>query len=162
MVLIVALLGLGAAAPQESASVWDGVFTDEQAKRGEVAYRQECSNCHGPELEGADMTPPLIGGGFTANWNDLSVGDLYERIRTTMPLDKPGTLSRQQNADVDRVHVEGEHVAGGDHRALARPRSVEADQDSIEQAGTKTLGTSVGADTRKRERTIGDEPIGMK
>ena len=61
-VLIVAFLGLGAAAPQESATVWDGVFTDEQARRGETAYRQECSNCHGPELEGGDMTPPLIGG----------------------------------------------------------------------------------------------------
>ena len=61
-VVIVALLGLGAAAAQESATVWDGVFTDEQAKRGETAYRQECSNCHGPELEGADMTPPLVGG----------------------------------------------------------------------------------------------------
>jgi mono/diheme cytochrome c family protein len=99
-VLIVALVGVGAAAPQESASVWDGVFTDEQATRGETAYRQECSNCHGPELEGADMTPPLVGGAFTANWNDLTVGDLFERIRTTMPLDKPGKLSRQQNADV--------------------------------------------------------------
>jgi mono/diheme cytochrome c family protein len=98
-VIIVALLGFGAAA-QERATVWDGVFTDEQARRGETVYRQECSNCHGPELEGADMTPPLIGGGFTANWNDLTVGDLYERIRTTMPLDKPGKLSRQQNADV--------------------------------------------------------------
>lgn len=81
-------------------TVWKGVYTDEQAKRGETAYRQECSNCHGPELEGADMTPPLVGGAFTANWNDLSVGDLFERIRTTMPLDKPGRLSRQQNADV--------------------------------------------------------------
>ena len=98
--LIVALLGLGAAAAQESATVWDGVFTDEQAKRGETAYRQECSNCHGAELEGGDMTPPLVGGTFTSNWNDLTLGDLFERIRATMPLDKPGTLSRQQNADV--------------------------------------------------------------
>ena len=95
-----ALLGLGTAAAQESATVWDGVFTDEQAKRGEVAYRQECSNCHGPELEGGDMTPPLVGGTFTSNWNDLTLGDLFERIRATMPLDKPGTLSRQQNADL--------------------------------------------------------------
>ena len=46
------------------------------------------------------MTPPLVGGTFTANWNDLTLGDLFERIRATMPLDKPGTLSRQQNADV--------------------------------------------------------------
>ena len=108
------------------------------------------------------MTPPLIGGGFTANWNDLNVGDLYERIRTTMPLDKPGTLSRQQNADVDCLHVEGEHVAGGDHRARARPRRVEADQDSVVEAGTKTVERQSARIHGKRERTIGDEPIGMQ
>ena len=91
-----------AALAQEGAgtSVWNGVYTEEQAKRGELAYRQSCANCHGPELEGADMTPPLTGGNFMANWNDLTLGDLFERIRATMPLDKPGTLSRQQNADL--------------------------------------------------------------
>jgi mono/diheme cytochrome c family protein len=97
-------LGAGgaAAALQEgaSASVWDGVYSEEQARRGETAYREACLNCHGAELEGGDMTPALTGGVFTSNWNDLSLGDLFERIRTTMPLDKPGALSRQQNVDV--------------------------------------------------------------
>jgi len=99
---MMALLSMDAGAQQDGAgtSVWSGVYTEEQAGRGEIAYRQSCVNCHGPELEGADMTPPLIGGAFTANWNDLNLGDLFERIRATMPLDKPGTLSRQQNADV--------------------------------------------------------------
>ena len=99
---MMALLSMDAGAQQDGAgtSVWSGVYTEEQARRGEIAYRQSCVNCHGPELEGADMTPPLIGGAFTANWNDLNLGDLFERIRATMPLDKPGTLSRQQNADV--------------------------------------------------------------
>lgn len=91
----------GVAGRQETtASVWDGVYSEAQAQRGEVAYRQACLNCHGPELEGGDMTPPLTGGTFTANWNDLNLGDLFERIRATMPLDKPGSLSRQQNADL--------------------------------------------------------------
>ncbi len=100
-VLLLSLVATGAAASQEgTASVWDGVYSEAQAQRGEIAYRQACVNCHGPELEGADMTPPLTGGTFTANWNDLTLGDLFERIRTTMPLDKPGTLSRQQNADL--------------------------------------------------------------
>jgi mono/diheme cytochrome c family protein len=85
---------------QSGTSVWDGVFTEEQAKRGEAAYRQHCSNCHGVGLEGGDMTPALVGGAFTSNWNDLTLGDLFERIRTTMPLDSPGKLSRQQNVDV--------------------------------------------------------------
>jgi mono/diheme cytochrome c family protein len=76
------------------------VFSEEQVKRGATAYQRECSNCHGTSLEGGDMTPPLVGGGFTSNWNDLTIGDLFDRIRLTMPLDSPGKLSRQQNADV--------------------------------------------------------------
>ena len=95
--IVVAVVGLKAA---EGPSVWDGVYTADQAKRGETAYLQTCAGCHGTSLEGGDMTPPLVGGAFTSNWNDLTVGDLFERIRTTMPLDKPGRLSRQQDADV--------------------------------------------------------------
>ncbi len=89
-----------ALAQSASGSVWDGVYTDAQAMRGETAYLQECANCHGTALEGGDMTPPLLGGVFTSNWNDLTAGDLFERIRLTMPLDRPGKLTRQQNADV--------------------------------------------------------------
>ena len=46
------------------------------------------------------MAPGLIGGEFTANWNDLTLGDLFERMRTSMPQNNPGSLSRQQNADI--------------------------------------------------------------
>jgi mono/diheme cytochrome c family protein len=94
--LVAAALSLEAADP----SVWDGVYTAEQTRRGEMAYLQTCASCHGPALDGGDMTPALVGGAFSSNWNDLTVGDLFERIRTTMPLDNPGKLSRQQNADV--------------------------------------------------------------
>ena len=89
-----------AASAQSAISVWDGVFTDEQVKRGQAAYQKECAGCHGSALEGGDMTPSLVGAAFTSNWNDLTLGDLFERIRLTMPLDSPGRLSRQQNADV--------------------------------------------------------------
>ncbi|PYS53310.1 MAG: class I cytochrome c [Acidobacteria bacterium] len=85
---------------QQQASVWDGVYTNEQAKRGEASYLQECSNCHGRELEGADMTPALAGLAFSANWDGLTLGDLFERIRITMPADRPGSLARQQIADI--------------------------------------------------------------
>lgn len=81
-------------------SVWEGAYTEEQAKRGGAVYAQDCSTCHGAELEGMDMSPPLSGPAFTANWNELSVGDLFERIRISMPMDRPGKLTRQQNADV--------------------------------------------------------------
>jgi S-disulfanyl-L-cysteine oxidoreductase SoxD len=91
---------LQGAAEAESRSVWDGVYTDEQAKRGEAVYRKECASCHGDSLAGGESAPPLTGGAFLANWNGLTLGDLFDRIRKTMPQNSPGKLSRQQNADV--------------------------------------------------------------
>ena len=48
----------------------------------------------------ARWRPGLTGGEFTANWNDLTLGDLFERMRISMPQNNPGSLSRQQNADI--------------------------------------------------------------
>ena len=81
-------------------TVWDGVYNEEQARRGQTVFLEQCSNCHGRDLEGADMTPPLTGGAFTANWDGLTIGDLTDRIRISMPMNSPGTLSRQQTTDV--------------------------------------------------------------
>jgi S-disulfanyl-L-cysteine oxidoreductase SoxD len=84
----------------ESRSVWDGVYTDDQAKRGEPVYHKECATCHGDSLTGGESAPPLSGGGFLSNWNGLTVGDLFDRIRKTMPQNTPGKLTKQQAADV--------------------------------------------------------------
>ena len=85
---------------QAPKSQWEGVFTAEQAKRGEGLYAQYCGSCHGPDLAGGEMAPGLTGGEFSSNWNDLSLGDLFDRMRISMPQNAPGSLSRQQNADV--------------------------------------------------------------
>jgi len=85
---------------QSSHSVWDGVYNEDQSKRGKALYAKECANCHGEELSGGEEAPPLAGEAFLSNWNGLTVGDLFDRIRKSMPLIKPGSLSRQQNADV--------------------------------------------------------------
>ena len=87
-------------AQQSQRTVWDGVYSEEQAKRGEAAYGASCSNCHGRDMAGADMTPGLTGYAFMANWDGLSMSDLVERIRISMPQDRPGTLSRQQTVDI--------------------------------------------------------------
>jgi len=83
-----------------SRSVWDGVYTEQQANRGGALYRQECSGCHGDSLTGADEAPALAGGSFIANWDGLTVGDLFERIRISMPANRPGKLNREQIADI--------------------------------------------------------------
>lgn len=87
-------------APSESRSVWDGVYTEEQAKRGEAIYTKECASCHGDTLIGGGGASPLTGGMFMSNWNGLALSDLFDRIRKTMPQGTPGKLSKQQDADV--------------------------------------------------------------
>jgi S-disulfanyl-L-cysteine oxidoreductase SoxD len=87
-------------APSPARSVWDGVYTEEQSKRGDELYRKECAACHGDSLAGGESAPALTGGAFLANWNGLTLADLFDRIRKTMPQSAPGRLSRQQDADV--------------------------------------------------------------
>lgn len=87
-------------AAQTTRSVNDGVFTAEQAKRGEATYAQECASCHGADLNGDGFAPPLAGADFSSNWNDLSVGDLFERIRISMPPTGPGKVTDQGKADI--------------------------------------------------------------
>jgi mono/diheme cytochrome c family protein len=81
-------------------SVWDGMYTEEQATRGKALYSTECASCHGAELTGGEMAPGLAGGEFISGWDGLTVGDLFERIRISMPQNAPGSLSGQQNADI--------------------------------------------------------------
>jgi mono/diheme cytochrome c family protein len=81
-------------------SIWSGVYTDEQAKRGEAISNKLCTSCHGPELSGGEAGPTLVGLEFTGNWNNLTVLDFYDRVHTTMPADAPGTMTPRQATDV--------------------------------------------------------------
>jgi mono/diheme cytochrome c family protein len=86
-------------AAQETRSVNDGVYTADQAKKGEALYKEQCAACHGDNLEGSGPMPPLAGKDFLANWTGKTVGDLYEKVQTTMPATAPGTLTPEQAAD---------------------------------------------------------------
>lgn len=95
--------GVAAPAAQPAGSgqtVWSGVYGVEQAKRGEKVATDTCSACHGPELEGGEVGPPLVGADFLATWNNLTVWDLFDRIHTTMPMDAPGSLTVPTYGDV--------------------------------------------------------------
>ena len=97
-VAVMALAAIGDS--QTGRSVWDGVYSTEQAKRGQALYNAQCASCHGDMLTGGESAPPLAGGEFLSNWNGLSVGELFDRTRSTMPQSKPGSLSREANAEI--------------------------------------------------------------
>ena len=107
------LVAAAAAFAQTTRSVWDGVYTEDQAKRGAAVYAKECAACHGADLNGGESAPALVGGVFLSNWNTLTVGDLFERIRLSMPQDNPGRLSRQQDADVLALMLQANEFPAG-------------------------------------------------
>jgi len=107
LVVVLSMLGtIGPIAHMQSASSSrtsrDGVFTEAQDKRGAGIYERECSTCHGATLKGGEGSPPLTGPDFSANWSGKSIGDLFDKIRQTMPAppEEPGKLTPQQTADV--------------------------------------------------------------
>jgi mono/diheme cytochrome c family protein len=84
---------------QAPRSVTDGVYTADQAKRGEMLYGDTCASCHDPKLIGG-VGPALAGKDFIAAWKDKTVGDVFTKIKIEMPLTAPGTLTPEQTADV--------------------------------------------------------------
>ena len=97
-IILAVVFAIGLAGAQSPASVWDGVYSDAQAGRGAALYQTACGSCHGDKLQGKGQTPTLAGSDFIMNWNGMTVGDLFDKMQTSMPADKPGSLSREQNA----------------------------------------------------------------
>ncbi len=71
-------------------------YTGAQAAAGQQAFRV-CAFCHGPALQGA-MGPALATAGFRATWP--SAAALFQFISQNMPLNAPGSLSREQYWDL--------------------------------------------------------------
>jgi mono/diheme cytochrome c family protein len=97
---VIALAGSSALHAQTSRSTWDGTYTAAQAARGQAVYDERCASCHGEDLGGRDMASPLAGADFLTNWDGLTLDDLFERIRTTMPADAPQSLTGAQYVDI--------------------------------------------------------------
>jgi mono/diheme cytochrome c family protein len=110
-------IGAAAAMPQASGSqsAWDGVFNQAQLERGKTAYNAQCARCHGETLGGGETSPALVDDAFFAIWSGKSVGELVERVRTTMPSDGPGTISRKRCIDVAAYVLGANGFPAGDH-----------------------------------------------
>jgi hypothetical protein len=103
-VVLLTLCGAALAAPHAAAAqqpstpplprvtVWDGVYTAEQATRGERTAYLNCFSCHAP----VDWTTSR----FLDPSSDQKLGDLFQTISRSMPMDSPGKLSREEYADI--------------------------------------------------------------
>ena len=93
-------------------TVWDKVFTDEQAKRGEAVYAKSCAACHGEALIGGNA-PPLKGDEFAFLWGDKSLGELFARMKTLMPPESPDSLPKETYRDLTAFVMKANNYPAG-------------------------------------------------
>jgi cytochrome c len=112
---------------QESAktTVWDKVYTEEQAKRGETVYAKSCAACHGEALIGGNA-PPLKGDEFAFLWGDKSVGELFDRMKTLMPPENPNGLPTDSYLDVTAFVLRANSYPAGE-------KAMPADKESLDR-----------------------------
>ena len=96
---------VGARAPRVSAQQpipeeWSGVYSAEQATRGEALYARMCLRCHGQDLTGTERAPGVAGPGLVVRWGERPLRELLDYIQLQMPLHSPRGLTRHQNADI--------------------------------------------------------------
>ncbi|HEY7928945.1 MAG TPA: PQQ-binding-like beta-propeller repeat protein [Steroidobacteraceae bacterium] len=76
-------------------------FSAMQADRGKLAYNDNCSSCHGGNLDDGQFGPPVKGPAFRAQWHAQSPLSLLAFMATKMPPSGPGGLDNQAYADIE-------------------------------------------------------------
>ncbi len=123
---VAATLAAVVAGQEASVSVWDGVYTDSQAARGRELYAAHCTVCHGATLGGVGEAPALTGPRFVSDFDGLTLGAVFERIRTTMPLDAPAGLQRAEYCDILAFVLQINGFPSGPNELYRRTEYLEA------------------------------------
>jgi mono/diheme cytochrome c family protein len=97
-------------------TVWDGVYTAEQAERGEQTFKRVCGYCHRDDLSGdGDVgAPALVGSGFSYRWRGLAIAEMFLTIGETMPQDAPASLTPQECLDIIGFLLQMNDMPAGD------------------------------------------------
>ena len=130
MALTIAAVSAAAQGTPARRSVWDGVYTEAQARRGKQSYEYSCATCHAPDLEGdpGRDVPALYGQDFIGEWSKHTVKDLFDVISKSMPKDSPGSLRAETYVDIVTYLLQAnEFPSGGQELA--------ADVTALEQVG---------------------------
>src|SRR5579864_1676746 len=89
------LIGISVASAAAQQTGKPDSYTADQANAGRAAYMAMCAPCHMPDLKGSNEALPLAGLGFVSVWRARTTRDLFERISTSMPPGKAGSVPEQ-------------------------------------------------------------------
>ena len=94
-----------------------GVYTQTQARKGAEAYNRYCSACH--------TRAEHSGEAFQSTWGGRTTFELFDYLRSTMPTDNPGRLSRGQYTDIVAYLLQQNGMPAGPRRLSADPKQLE-------------------------------------
>jgi len=126
LAVLLFLAALGAQAQNASSpSIWSGVFTAEQARRGNDAYQASCAACHGSDLHATDPEAvDLTGPGIRAKWNGKTLQDRFETIRDTMPPGNANTVGDKTYMDILAFILQSNEFPAGNQELVPETAKV--------------------------------------
>jgi hypothetical protein len=109
----------------ETTSVWQGVYTEEQAARGKARYFAACAACGGL-LQADSDSPELAGTAFIKRWGDQPVAALFAFATSQMPVGRPGSLGGQGYADIIAFILATNGFPNGERELPANEQALES------------------------------------
>ena len=113
----------------EARTIWEGVYTEEQSRRGEEIYASSCVRCHGEELEGDDLVLELVGDEFLSRWSRKRAGNLFSYMKNEMPPKLKDRLPPSDYADVLAFLLYKNETPVGEEELTNRFRGIDDDPD---------------------------------
>lgn len=101
-----ALLCAASLSAQEKKSVKAGVYTAAQADRGVTLFRSKCASCHAPNRFTDDL--------FYMSFAGKPLWEMFDVISDSMPEDNPGSLKKEEYADVIAYLLKLNNFPAGD------------------------------------------------
>ena len=103
---VLALTASMAVSAQEKKSVKAGVYTAAQADRGVTLFRSKCASCHAPNRFTDDL--------FYMSFAGKPLWEMFDVISDSMPEDNPGSLKKEEYADVIAYLLKLNNFPAGD------------------------------------------------
>jgi mono/diheme cytochrome c family protein len=84
----------------QSKTVWDGIYTQQQAARGAASFASSCERCHTAAANAGEEGRNLAGKGFWDGFRESTVDHLLDYVSKNMPNGAGGSLSANTYVDL--------------------------------------------------------------
>jgi alcohol dehydrogenase (cytochrome c) len=133
-------------APSNVAPFAGQSYNGDAAARGQVAFAQNCSRCHGANLAGGEFGPDLIGPAFAGHWQGQNGGQLFSYVQSRMPPGEAGSLPAATYADVAAYIMKVNGAAPG---AAGAPTPAPASSQTTARTGLETRAQPRDAEAQR-------------